>query len=528
VPLLLERIWVGADGTVKALYADNSLLLLASSGASFTHVAARDSARTVQLTECCLHRHRPAVAELLAFRNQHLDVPYVPSWLAQRWTATTAATPPPLFHAGYPITQVAWPPSACAALDQGLVELPGPQQAVLHSTCRSAQIVLERSGLRFAVSFPLLVGTSASSRSTPLGAGVAASQGAAGGACCYAYVQHTQVFSRKQCPARWQAALGVAVGAADLATACGVQPWRQLGSSCGTGSSPTHKPPAAAWQHQHVQQQWAPPGSPGSPARAMHDVAAQQQQQHDDDQEAGQGQQSGMLMLPVPSLTPAKLRPQQQQQQRRRASAHTATQQLLQRVTQLPIADELLQALPDWCQQQRQQQLEAGGGSSSSSTLGVSLAGALRAPPPPLRQQEQQPGSNGSSWWLEPSLMLPQDELLLMVWSRDATLIFLQVCGVSVCVVCVCVYVCARETRLPVCAMCATESLQLRDNILLLPAPHRIATQHNTGGRRGGGLAACRRVLLVHISARRVHHAPAGPWWWWCCCCCCAGRAWRG
>lgn len=79
----LERIYVAADGSIKALYKDNSLLLLSSNAASFTRVSAA-GARTVQLTECCLTRWKQMLAELLAFRNQHLDIPCVPPWLQKQ------------------------------------------------------------------------------------------------------------------------------------------------------------------------------------------------------------------------------------------------------------------------------------------------------------------------------------------------------------------------------------------------------------------------------------------------------------
>lgn len=189
----LERIWMAADGSVKALYADNSLLLLSSNGTSFTRVSA-EGTKTVQLTECCLSRWKPLVAELLAFRNQHLDVPCFPAWLQKQLQDKHGL----LFTTCYPISNTTWSSSAENAVEAGLVKLLEDQTIQLFSSCGSAYITLQYSGLRFAVCYPLLLSHDPASNT-------------------YAYIQHTQVFSRSQYPARWHPALAVATAVAQLA-----------------------------------------------------------------------------------------------------------------------------------------------------------------------------------------------------------------------------------------------------------------------------------------------------------------------
>jgi len=486
----LERIFVAADGSVKALYTDNSLLLLSSSGSSFTIVSAA-GARTVQLTECCLNRWKPCVAELLAFRNQHLDVSCFPTWLQKQLQEQHNL----LFSTGYPVTDTVWPATAEDAVERGLVELSADDTVQLYSCCGSACITLQHTGLRFAVSYPLLLSCDTASST-------------------FTYVQHTQVFSRSQYPARWQHPLHIAVAAADLAAHSRQQqqqhdtpPWQEVAStqqlqdphqqllldvtnklslasahprspvrhSCsGAGVCPSvapgstcssprrcgcpiqrqHKPwqqPTMLRSQQQEQCQaglcsprnvlgaplhaavspalhrsaqhdaatpgalvphtkpWCPPGSPGSPSAALYAVAEQQQQQ----------------------LESCQLR--------RPASAGTATRghSSLSCVVQLPVMPDVLRSLPA---HHRLQQASRAGAQGSAAALanGINpnsctsaggdwnshIATALAEA---LGQRQQGSSSDVGSWWLEPHLLLPHDELLHMVWSPEATCIFLEV-----------------------------------------------------------------------------------------------------
>jgi hypothetical protein len=407
-PPALDRIYVGAIGAVKALYADGRVLFLSSSGASFTHVAPDDGSRTTQLCEACLHRWRPLLAELLAFRNQRVDVPAWPRWLVAQLLHQRRQ--PPAFVAGYPITAVSWPASAQDAFGAGLVELPPGQAALaLHSRCRAAQLVLERSGLRFSVCYPLLL----------------ARDDAAGDGSCsssrYSYCQHTQVFSRSQCPRRWLAALAVAAAAADLAaqgfTPAALQTQEQQSQLL--LDDVTNINAAGAAGGQHSSSCWA-----GSPSRQGGGGSMCRHREW-----APPGQLEYSLFLPSPSLSPHRPARRDNTAGARAGGGPCSStapppplppQPLLQQcVTQLPISPELLQTLPQWARQQQQQQDEAD--TVAGSSIASSVAQVLGA------RQQQRPGDNGSSWWLQPSVLLPADELLLMVWSREATLIFLQV-----------------------------------------------------------------------------------------------------
>jgi hypothetical protein len=517
----LERIFVADDGSIKALYTDNSLLLLSGNAASFTRVSTT-GVKTVQLTDCCLSRYKRLLAELLAFRNQFLDVPYFPAWLQKQLQEEHGL----LFSTGYPVTDTTWPTTAEAAVEDGLVKLLDGQTIQLFSTCGSAYVTLQHTAIRFAVCYPLLVNFDARTNT-------------------YTYIQHTQVFSRSQYPSRWQHALAVAVAVAQLAAHSDAQhtqqqlpqtqqqlqqlherlqepqllldvtnklgrsstahsPVRQSYSAAGgctfaaaahtsTCSSPRrygspvqrqHRPwrddEALFRTHQHQQQQqqqgahlmaqsgdfsarlkhhspglscntspgqqrvpllaadgtasptkqWHPPGTPGSPSAALYAVAVlQQEQQH--------------LGL-----------------QHRPASAAAARQaSSLDCVVQLPINPSTLQTLPSGGRLQLQVQPQeayattqtdrmrhGAYGSSSSSTqalpgasssgwsshIAAALADALgqRQQGVSSRDSSSSSSSTGGavgSWWLEPHLLLPRDELLSMVWSPEATFIFLQV-----------------------------------------------------------------------------------------------------
>lgn len=67
-PPRLEAIYVAFDGSIKAVYQDNTLLVLSADSSSFTHISP-SGAKTVQLCEFCLSRFAPLLKELLDFRK---------------------------------------------------------------------------------------------------------------------------------------------------------------------------------------------------------------------------------------------------------------------------------------------------------------------------------------------------------------------------------------------------------------------------------------------------------------------------
>jgi hypothetical protein len=147
----LQRLWIGATGCAKALFADNSLVILSGSGQSFVHVSP-DGGRTRQLSQYALRRFAPALAEVLACRNLHVDAPLLCAALRQH-----QLPPDTVFHLGYPIVDLLWPLDAEEAFDQGLVEFLGARRIAVRSRCRSGRVVLDSSALRFAVCYPLLL-----------------------------------------------------------------------------------------------------------------------------------------------------------------------------------------------------------------------------------------------------------------------------------------------------------------------------------------------------------------------------------
>ncbi|KAF6253552.1 hypothetical protein COO60DRAFT_404431 [Scenedesmus sp. NREL 46B-D3] len=206
----LEAVYVAVDGSIKAVYHDNTLLIMSADGSSFTHVSPA-GAKTVQLCEFCLSRSAPLLTELLDFRNQHVDVPAVSRPLLQQLQRSSQT-----FTLHFPITYTCWTATAAEAFQQGLVELPDSTRIAVLSKCGYARIMLEYTGLRFAVRYPLLVAHDPASSS-------------------YTYTWQLQVFSRSQYPARWQPALAVAWAVAD----CAAHGFRLHGSQ----------------QHQQPQQQ---------------------------------------------------------------------------------------------------------------------------------------------------------------------------------------------------------------------------------------------------------------------------------
>ncbi|WIA28174.1 hypothetical protein OEZ86_010742 [Tetradesmus obliquus] len=144
-PPRLEAIYVAADASVKAVYHDNTLLVLSADGSSFTHISPA-GARTVQLCEFCLSRFVPLLTELLDFRNQHVDMPAVSRPLLQQLQRSSQT-----FTLHFPITYTCWPATAAEAFQQGLVELPDSTRIAVLSKCGYARIMLEYTGLRFAM-----------------------------------------------------------------------------------------------------------------------------------------------------------------------------------------------------------------------------------------------------------------------------------------------------------------------------------------------------------------------------------------
>lgn len=186
----LQRVYVACDSRLKALFSDNTILVLPSAAGAFTHICP-NGVSTSQLVDYCVRRYTKAVVEVLQFRNLHLDHPRYCKCLLQ------SLKPTEQFVLGYPIRDLCWPRSTKDAYDRGLVEQLDCGKTAVKSQCSSARIVLDGHRLRFAVCYPLLLQQEGQQ---------------------YHYVWQTQVFSTRNYPDRWRPALLIAFELADLLT----------------------------------------------------------------------------------------------------------------------------------------------------------------------------------------------------------------------------------------------------------------------------------------------------------------------
>lgn len=182
--MALRRACILADGSLKASFADNSLLLLTPRATAFVHIDT--SGRAVQqCAEYALHGVRPQLAAVLDLRNAHCySAAPVRHWLS--------ACPRPAFPSAVAVDAVRWPASVAEAEAAGLLSAaPTDGQVTLVSEDRCAKLVLHPSGLRLAVTWPLQL------------RGTTQQQG----------LWHTQTFATAHCPACWQGPLQLALEA---------------------------------------------------------------------------------------------------------------------------------------------------------------------------------------------------------------------------------------------------------------------------------------------------------------------------
>lgn len=122
----------------------------------------------------------------------HLDVPHLPPSVLKLYPSTTGA-----FSLGYHIREVWWPEGLSEAQSKGLVKVLPDGKVAVSAVDSSARAVLHVHRQRFAVCYPLLI------QERPLDGK-------------FDYIWHTQVFSMQSYPARWQPAVELLLGAADL------------------------------------------------------------------------------------------------------------------------------------------------------------------------------------------------------------------------------------------------------------------------------------------------------------------------
>ena len=169
---LLTRIFLTADLGVKALYDDNSLFLLASSGSTFTNVDAHGNSVT-QLTIYAIKRYKRRLAEVVKFRNLHADA-----------ALTTPGPQEGSYYLGYRVTSVKWPSSAASAEAEGQLRFESDGSTILDSEDSAARIVLHPNTSRIALCYPLLISSADATQ--------------------HQYTWQTQLFSIDAAPARWR------------------------------------------------------------------------------------------------------------------------------------------------------------------------------------------------------------------------------------------------------------------------------------------------------------------------------------
>ena len=68
----MSQLLVAADYSIKAVYSDNIIFLLASDGGTFSSIDPEGNCVT-QLTLNAIQRHRARLAEVVKFRNLHVQ-----------------------------------------------------------------------------------------------------------------------------------------------------------------------------------------------------------------------------------------------------------------------------------------------------------------------------------------------------------------------------------------------------------------------------------------------------------------------
>lgn len=134
----LVRVSICRDHRVKAQFSDNSILLLSSRGDRFIHCD-KSGVRVNQLSEFAMGRYVGKLAQIVRFRNMHLDKPIHCSSLTRNKSGMVQEE----FDLGYEINSVRWKTSTRGGLEfpeggeneegkVGIVSEDGLAQMLLH------------------------------------------------------------------------------------------------------------------------------------------------------------------------------------------------------------------------------------------------------------------------------------------------------------------------------------------------------------------------------------------------------------
>ncbi len=168
---VLSRVFVAANLSVKALYSDNSLFLLASNGSTFSSIDPHGN-RVTQLTLYAISRYKSKLAQVLSFRNLHTGP-----------VLTVASLQTSSYFLGYKITSVKWSLSPAIAEAEGLLRFETDGSVVLDSEDNAAMVVLHPNQRRIAVCYPLLIPGAKTSK--------------------HQYIWQTQLFAVEETPLPW-------------------------------------------------------------------------------------------------------------------------------------------------------------------------------------------------------------------------------------------------------------------------------------------------------------------------------------
>ncbi|KAK3258420.1 hypothetical protein CYMTET_32531 [Cymbomonas tetramitiformis] len=176
----LLRVVITRDNRTKGNFVDNTVIVLSGDSSCFTAFLPNGEVIR-QLSEFATRRYASRVSRLIEFRNTYLEQPYFCSTLEQDCKAHT-------FETRIRIPPAHWPRCVQEAVEVKLVEYLPNGTTVLKSQEELTKVAICPHGLRFYITFPLLIAERAS---PPSG---------------FTYLWQSQVFFMDQVPERWKSA----------------------------------------------------------------------------------------------------------------------------------------------------------------------------------------------------------------------------------------------------------------------------------------------------------------------------------
>lgn len=142
----LVRASVCSDHRVKAQFSDNSIMLLSSTGDRFIHCD-RNGARVNQLSEFAMGRYVRKLAQVVQFRNMHLDKPVHCSSLNKNKIGGMQHT----FTLGYEVSSVRWGKWVEGEFVHGRAAIEENGKVMLESEDGLAQMLLHKGWIALLI-----------------------------------------------------------------------------------------------------------------------------------------------------------------------------------------------------------------------------------------------------------------------------------------------------------------------------------------------------------------------------------------